>query len=149
MPRIVLLIVLCSLDTSALASGPSRHSPLPQDTSNARYASDLVGSDASDRLYAARVLLRRVRTAWKLSTKDDDSIEVLEARQTLTEFDEIVAPRCLRMLSTSNTAKPCIQILGMLETEAALDPMRQQLASAGWCQTRLLRRSIGQIEGSQ
>jgi hypothetical protein len=149
MPRILLLIVLCSLDTLALASGPNVHSLLPQDTSNARYASDLVGTDASDRLYAARVLLRRIRTAWRMSTKDDDSIEVLEARQTLNEFDEIVAPRCLRMLSKSNTAKPCIQILGMLETEAALDPMRQQLGSAGWCQARLLRRAIGQIEGSQ
>ncbi len=149
MARIVLLVLLCSLDTLALASGPNAHSLLPHDTSNARYASDLVASDASDRLYAARVLLRRVRNAWRLSTKDNDTIEVLEARQTHNEIDEIVAPRCLRMLSTSNTAKPCIQILGMLETQAALDPMRQQLGSAGWCQTRLLRRAIGQIEGAQ
>jgi len=149
MQRLALIIVWCNLIPTALASGPNVHSPRAQDTSNVRYASDLVGSNAADRLYAARVLLRRVRSAWKSSVKDSDDIDVLEARQTLSEFDEIVAPRCLRMLSTNNTAKPCIQILGMLETKAALEPMHQQLASAGWCKARLLRRAIGRIEGVQ
>jgi len=52
------------------------------------------------------------------------------------------------MLSSANTAKPCIRILGMLETEEALTPLRQQLDSAGWWKARLLKRSIEQIEGT-
>jgi hypothetical protein len=149
MTRISVLFVLLSLGASALASGPNIHSQRPQDTSNTKYANDLVGADKSDRLYAAQVLLRRVKTAWKTSVKEGDSIQVLEARQALSEFDQSVAPRCLRMLSTANTAKPCIRILGMLETKAALEPLRQQLDSAGLCRRRLLAAAIGQIEGAQ
>ena len=130
--------------------GPLKDIPVEQDTSNARYAADLVGDDEPKRLYAARVLLRRVRTAWRLAVRDDADIRTIEARQTLSEFDELVAPRCIRQLTVRSTVKTCAKILGLLETQAALSTLEEQLNTAQKRRTqRALRRAIERVEGAQ
>ena len=107
-----------------IAAGPLPTSPIQQDISTERYANDLIGDDASDRLYAARVLHRRVRQAWRRAGKDDDGFHTIEARQTLAHFDLVVAPRCIRQMSVKNVRVPCARILGMLETADALPALQ-------------------------
>ena len=121
--------------------------PVPQDTSSARYAADLVGESGPKRVYAARVLYRRVRTAWRLAVRDDADILTLEARQTLSEFDTLVAPRCIRQLNVPDTRRYCARILGLLETEGALEPLRIELNNAQKrCDRKALTRAIERIE---
>jgi hypothetical protein len=145
------LVLLWGLTaTTAQAAGPLKGLPIKQDTSTLRYASDLVGSDAPNRLYAVRVLRRRVRTAWRLAVKDGSDMHLLEARQTLSEFDSLVAPRCIRQLDVPATLRPCAQILGMLETSAALPSLRKQLAQPnGWSTRRAIDKAIRRIEAAQ
>ena len=63
------------------------------EASTERYADDLVGQDMSDRQYAARVLRRRVRTAWRIAGRNGETLQTVEARQSLATFDALVAPR--------------------------------------------------------
>ena len=135
---------------TATAAGPIKGLPVDQDTSNARYATDLVGSDRPKKLYAARVLKRRVRTAWKVAARPGADLHTLEARQTLSEFDTLVAPRCIRQLADKATRKECAAILGFLETPEALDPLRTQLDDApSWCERRALERALKRVEQAQ
>ena len=123
---------------------------MSQDTSTARYAADLVGSDAPKRAYAGRVLLRRARSAWRLAVSEHDGISTLEARQVLVEFDEVVAPRCIRQMGQDDTVRACATILGLLETKAALPALRRRLAQAtSRCERRTILRAIERIEASQ
>jgi len=136
--------------TTAHAAGPLKGLPVKQDTSTLRYASDLVGTDAPKRLYAARVLRRRVRTAWRLAVRDGTDMHVLEARQTLSEFDSLIAPRCIRQLDVPATLRPCAQILGLLETRSALPFLKDQRERAdGWITRRIIGKAIGRIEAAQ
>ena len=121
------VVTLLFLSTSALASGPVRDLPVEQDTTLERYAHDLVGSDASDRLYAAREILRRVRRAHRLASRDGVEIEILEAKQHLTDFDRMVAPKCIRQLTVQNVRRICATILGLLETNEAITPLESAL----------------------
>ena len=133
----------------AEAAGPVQNIPVPQDTSNARYAADLVGEDGPKRVYAARVLLRRVRTAWRFAVREDTDILTLEARQTLSEFDALVAPRCIRQLTVPDTRRQCARILGLLETKGAIDPLKLEFESAKRrCDRKALLRAIERIEAA-
>ena len=145
------LVLLWGMATaSAHAAGPLKGLPVKQDTSTLRYASDLVGTDAPNRLYAVRVLRRRVRTAWRLAVRDGTDMHILEARQTLSEFDSLVAPRCIRQLEVPATLKACAQILGMLETKAALLPLRAKRTQPnGWFTKRAIDTALRRIEAAQ
>jgi hypothetical protein len=112
--------------TTAHARVPIHHMPIGTDTSLERYVHDLIGQDPSDRLFAARVLHRRVREAWRLSSRESADINVIEAKQTLSDFDTMVAPKCIRQLKVTNTMRPCASILGMLETQDAVQPLLEQ-----------------------
>ena len=144
-------VALLSLSSAqAFAAGPLTASPVQQDMSTERYANDLVGSDLSDRLYAARVLRRRVRTAWRLAGRNTDGFQVDEARQTLADFDLIVAPRCIRQLNVQNVRVPCADILGMLETKEALTALQVATKkSLRHRERKALEGAIRKIQGSQ
>ena len=144
------MALLSLLSRNVLAAGPLPTSPVRQDTTTERYADDLVGQDVSDRLYAARVLLRRVRTAWRVAGRKGDALQTIEARQTLANFDQLVAPRCIRQLAVRNVRIPCTQILGMLETKEAVPALQQvTLASLSSREHRIVLRTIRRIEGVQ
>ena len=125
MTKVPFIAALC-IGGAAHARGPINHLPVAPDTSLERYVHDLVGQDAADRLFAARVLHRRVREAWRLATRTSGEMNVIEAKQTLVDFDTMVAPKCIRQLKVANTVRPCAAILGMLETEAAVQPLLDQ-----------------------
>ena len=144
----VLLLSLASWN--AIAAGPLTTMPIDQDTSTERYASDLLGSDVSERLYAARVLRRRVRSAWRIAGRNGAGLHAIEARQTLAHFDVVVAPRCIRQLTMKGIRVPCAQILGMLETNDALPALKtaaKRTLSAR--EQRAVEVAIGRIKGSQ
>ena len=131
----------------AVAAGPIPNSPVKQDTSDKRYANDLDSADPHSRLYAARVLARRVKEARRIDARKVESIRVLEARQRLEIFDEIVAPKCMRLLGASNIAVPCARILGLLQTHQALDALRAvESQEPGFCLRRTVKLAIRRIE---
>ena len=143
-------VLTCLLSWEVQAAGPNPASPIPQDVSTERYANDLVGGDAIERQFAARVLRRRVRSAWRIAGRPGDSIPVIEARQTLANFDLMVAPRCTRQLSERNVLRACAQILGMLETEEALTALHQAAQSATTRRDkRVIDTAIRQIKAEQ
>ncbi|MGB0640701.1 MAG: hypothetical protein ACPGTU_15285 [Myxococcota bacterium] len=149
MTRFVVFAALFQTLT-AHARGPVHQLPFAPDTSLERYAHDLIGQNSADRLYAARVLHRRVREAWRTSVKDSSDIRVIEAKQTLADFDTLVAPKCIRQLKVSNTLRPCASILGMLETEAAVDALKWQLGQENSRRNRrVINRALGRIQASQ
>ena len=142
--------LLSLLSHPASAAGPLATSPIEQDLSTERYANDLVGSDVSDRLYAARVLRRRVRTAWRIAGRNGNGFSTIEARQTLAEFDVIVAPRCIRQLELKDVRIPCAHILGMLETVDALPALTTAAqTTVNDREKRIIALAIHRIEESQ
>lgn len=142
------LCVLAWAPLTANATGPLHGIPIQQDQSIERYANDLIGDDKSDRLFAARVLRNRVREAWRLAGRAGTDLRVIEARQTLSHFDTLVAPRCIRQLDVANTRRACASILGMLETEAALPALRKAANSTtNRAEARVIRTAIRRIGG--
>jgi hypothetical protein len=134
----------------SMAAGPLPEAPFIQDTSDRRYANDLDSADRHDRLFAARVLHRRVREAHRVGTKPHPSIRVLEAQQKLDDFDRLIAPQCVRLLEVDNISVLCIKILGLLQTKAALQPL-QKLQSHGpqGSKGKAVRRAIKRIKAGQ
>ena len=148
MIRVVLSAVLLGV-TPAWGAGTIPQTPIPQDTTDQRYANDLDGGDKHKRLFAARVLLRRTHEAARVGGRSTEDIRVMEARQRLADFDTLVAPKCVRLLKTSNVSRPCAKILGLLETQAAIVPLRELEASAeAFCTRRAARWALRRIEGS-
>ena len=142
------VLSLCA--ANAWAAGPLHGVPIPQDTSLERYASDLVGQDAHKRLFAARVLRTRVREAWRVAGKAGDDLRNTEALQTLSDFDTLIAPRCIRQLAVANTLRPCADILGMLETKDALPALRNAQNNVQQRRDRrVLKSAIERIEYAQ
>ncbi len=125
--------------TQALAAGPFDKGHVQKDVSMERYAGDLVGQDPHDRIFAARTIRTRVREAWRWAGGATDHLRAIEARQTLSFFDVLVAPRCTRQLTVPNVMRPCAQILGMLETKDALPALEDAYQTA---QQRRDKRAI-------
>jgi len=143
-------VALLGISNLSFAAGPLPNSPVRQDTTDRRYANDLDSADSHDRLYAARVLQRRVKEAWRIGGLNGDHLRIMEARQKLADFDELVAPRCARLLHVNNLLGPCARILGLLETPNALDPLRKiDHTDIGLCQRRAIQRAIKRIEAAQ
>ena len=144
----VLGVVLMFGAPRAWAAGTIPRSPILTDTSDERYANDLDGGDKHKRLFAARVLLRRVSEAARVGNQTTADIQVMEARQRLEDFDRLVAPKCMRLLNTSNIARPCARMLGLLETADAVEPLRVLVTSdPGFCTKRAAQWAIKRIEG--
>ena len=132
------------------AVGPLHGLPIPQDTSLERYAGDLVGEDAHKRLFAARVLRTRVREAWRVAGRSAGDFRNTEALQTLSDFDTIIAPRCIRQLKVQNTLRPCAKILGMLETKQALPALQSAMQETKHRRSRhIIEVAIKRIEYEQ
>ena len=149
MIRVVLAAVLLATPR-AWAAGTIPRAPVKQDTSDERYANDLDGGDRHKRLFAARVLLRRTAEAARVGNRATVDIQVMEARQRLSDFDRLVAPKCLRLLNTANIARPCAKMLGLLETAGAVDALEDLAASdAGFCTRRAARRALKRIGSEQ
>ena len=109
-----------------------------------------MGQDPHDRLFAARVIRARVREAWRWAGGGAHQLRTIEARQNLSNFDVMVAPRCIRQLSEPNVMRPCAQILGMLESKAALSALQQAYKSTENRRSkRALHHAIEQIRSAQ
>jgi len=135
---------------SALAVGTIPNSPVHQDTSSERYINDLDSADANLRIFAARVLLRRTKEAARIGNRESTDLRVLEARAVLSAFDVSLAPRCTRLLSTKNVARPCAQILGILETQKAIAPLKALIArDPARCVRRSASHAIERIQDAQ
>jgi hypothetical protein len=118
-----LLLALLPLMLGSGSRFQQAHSPQPVDTSNERYIQDLRGSDASDRLYAARTLRSRLRMAIKDAERREGTLRQIDALASLDDFEVLVAPACLEVLDQRNVAHHCAQILGLL----AYEPAREDL----------------------
>ena len=129
----------------------SRMGPAGVAPTTEKYVSDLGSSNAAKRRYAARVLLRWVHTARRRAARGpQDDLTRAEALQTLTNFDQMVAPRCTTDLHVAELTGPCADILRLLETQSALEPLRLQLTKeARKGVQRRLRRAIDIIEEAQ
>jgi hypothetical protein len=112
------------------------------DTSNERYAHDLVGADASDRLYAARVLHSRLRVALRDARRGAaGSLRQDEALATLDDFETDIAPACLQALRHRNVAAHCTTMLGELEHTDAAPVLESLLAPESGASARLQRKA--------
>jgi len=121
-----------------------------EDVSLERFARDLVGQNPHDRLFAARVIRTRVREAWRWAGGATDHFRTIEARQTLSTFDVLIVPRCTHQLSVANLLRPCAQILGMLESNAALPALLEANKSARLRRDkRAVERAIDRIRAAQ
>ena len=111
---------------------------------------DLSGQDGPDRLLAARDLRRMARRNLKLSNRQrGDELVVNDAIVQLAELDHLVAPTCSGLLTAGAVARPCADILGILETVTALPALQAALPSAGRRNRRHLERAIKRIERAQ
>ncbi len=148
MNRAILAALLFS--ATVHAAGPIPNAPFRQDTSDARYANDLDGADRGDQLYAARVLLRRVRESVRVGAGLDVDIGVMEARQRLDDFDKTVAPKCIRLLEGSAIRRQCARILGFLETASARGPLEVMATQSDrHCDRRAATWALRRIQDTQ
>lgn len=105
------------------------HSPQPVDTSNERYVNDLLGNDASDRLYAARTLRSRLKVALRDAERGNgETLRSIDALAALDDFDVMVAPACVEALERRNVAHHCAEMLGLLGYEPAVPALEAALA---------------------
>ena len=104
---------------ATLAAGPSPvGTSAPMSTEE--YVYELTTDRRPDRLYAARELRRRVRHALQNSQRQPGTLRHMSAVQELLTYDQLVAPRCLAvMIEYIELRVPCVEILGMLETDDA------------------------------
>jgi len=126
--------------------GPARVAPTTE-----KHVSDLSNTNAAKRRYAARVLLRWVHTARRQAARGpQDDLTRAEALQTLTNFDQMVAPRCTADLHVAELTGPCADILRLLETQSALEALHSQLAKETRRGVqRRLQRAIDVIKEAQ
>jgi hypothetical protein len=110
----------------------------------------LRGADGPDRLLAARDLRRLARRNLRLSNRSGgDELLVQEALVLLEEMDRLVAPTCIGLLQAGAVARPCADVLGVLETADALPALRDALSTAGRLERRRFARAIARIERAQ
>lgn len=89
-------------------------------------AMDLRGGSRPERKYAARELLRQTRLSLRtLDRMPSDSLESLEARQTLGELEREAVPACLTQLAEPATLRPCSELLVLMESQAAIPVLVQ------------------------
>jgi hypothetical protein len=121
---LALLLLWC---TAAVAVPTERSKGAVPDASVHQYLRDLAGEDRNRRTYAARVLLRRTRLARRMAGRSrGDRLEIDAARQTLMDFDAVVAPRCIEQLHVIGLTRPCVIMLELLETSAAVPALKTQ-----------------------
>lgn len=110
----------------------------------------LGGDNGPDRLLAARDLRRMARRNLKLSNRRrGDELVINDAIVQLDELDAEAAPTCAALLTEGAVARPCADILGILETAAALPALRAALPTASRHNRRHLERAIARIERAQ
>jgi hypothetical protein len=112
---------------------------------------ELESSLARDRRLAAIQLRRETRRMLRDSERQGgDEIRSLEARQTLMVFDDKLAPVCTEQLGVANLTALCAEILGLLETEAALPALETVLAEEHRAGVRKrVARAIERIRGAR
>jgi len=115
------------------------------------YLHKLTGDDRSDRLFAGRVLRRQVRGALRATRRDRPGRLAYDAGlAALDEFDRELAPACIATLDVRNVAGLCADILGLLETQAALEPLREARAGEERARTqRRIDRAITRITAAR
>jgi hypothetical protein len=110
----------------------------------------LAGDDVPDRLLAARDLRRMARRSLKLSNRErGDELVINDALVQLAELDRLAAPTCTALLTAGGVARPCADLLGILETAAALPALHAALPTASRSNRRHIERAIKRIERAQ
>lgn len=144
------LWLVLGLTLSALAVPPPPAAP--PTTQQPETPKDLVAKlrqgSRGERKYAARELRRVVRDAVQAERHaDPDSIRGLEARQTLAELQDPLGLACVASLSDPAIARNCAEILGMLEFESAIAPLRAALeVDPRWRTRRAMERALTDLE---
>lgn len=117
---------------------------------NAQLVYQLRHGSHGEQQYAARELHRAVRSA----VRDEryapaDSMRALEARETLVELQGPLGVACIASLNEPSLARSCANILVLLETSNAVEPLKAALsAGPGWRSRRALQRALDQLEPS-
>ena len=109
--------------------------------------SDFLDGRPSDQLFAVRELKRLIRVSLT-QERSRDPIQAIEARQSLVLFDEALAPACMERITDERLGSTCADILGLLETDAALPVLNEALQLAQKRNARRIRRAIRDIEES-
>lgn len=145
LPGLLLAMALLPLPAGAVGNrlGPAVRPPTLE-----KLAQDLTNQNPARRSYAGRVLLRQVKTARREAARGpDDDLTRGTAMQTLTDFDRLVAPVCTRHLSLVEITSPCAEILGYLQTRAALPSLRAQRTIETRSRViKLLDKAIARLE---
>jgi HEAT repeat protein len=106
---------------------------------------DLRDGRPPDQLFAVRELRRLTRISIA-ETNHRDPIRSMEARQFLIVFDDALAPTCTELLGSPRLTRSCADILGMLETGAALPALEAALPDARRATRRHIERAIRAIK---
>lgn len=126
MPPLLALLLL--LDGPAWATNAQSALGEKKAKSVPELVADLDDEDAPERLYAARTLRRQVKHALRLSQGREGSESADDALVELQQFDDLLAPRCISAVGRAdNITVHCADILGSLETAAALPALEQAL----------------------
>ncbi len=133
-----LLLPLLIGSGSRMQQSVSHH---PVDTSTERYVRDLVGQDRSDRLYAARTLRSRLKTALKDSHRRETSLRYIDGIAALDVFDMQVAPACVDALEHRNVAHHCAWMLGALRHQDATPALEALLSDDSEASRRAQRNA--------
>ncbi len=137
--------MLLLLSLTASAQSIREPVPRPRPETPEELIAGLGGSHAPDQLYAARELRRLTRMSLK-EVASRDAIRSLEARQFLAVFDNTLAPLCIELLPDPKLTRPCADILGLLETDAALPALRARQPETTRGTQRSIERAIQTIE---
>lgn len=127
LPSLLLLMMLGS-GREGWAMPPAQLLPT-KPTQEVDLLADLLDGREGEQIFAARELRRQVEAAIR-QLYFRDEVMVLEARQSLARFDEALAPLCIEVLERPSLTVPCADILGALETQAALPVLRDALEGA-------------------
>ena len=96
----------------------------------AHYLSDLSGPEGPDRLFAARVLRRRVKHAVADASGDEAEIGTMEARALLDELARELPARCAIAMSQESVVAACADALARIGAVESLPALRVARAAA-------------------
>ena len=142
LPLLWLLIPATSLGVGK-AIGPKRAPP-----TLIKLVQDLSSENSAKRRYAGRVLHSRAKTARSQAARGpEDDLTRADAMQVLTDFDQLVAPACIRHIALPEVTAACADILRLLETRTALSALKGQLErETRRREKRRLTKAIERIE---
>jgi len=156
------VILNAFLLSTALAAPPVRTKPAVVNTPYETvedWVRDLQKKDPAKRLFAARTIRTELRVALNQSANSPSgSIRADEALARLDDFEKLAAPVCIAHIENADDpnrgnakklALSCGDILGMLQTDAAIPALKARAAKENGRLQRRLTRNLNKIEGAR